>query len=528
MDAIIFIKKNIPIAWRIASSIVLASIAISCIATIVLIYVNYNEEEENFRARVKEIQSSHMTSLANSLWHFDNKQVAVQGEGINNLYYIGYVRISNGEDTLFETGEVADTPQDDHFIIPIKHTHRIIGELEIGFARGKILEKIIQSASKIIIMQILAVLLLAALLLWRVHRIITRHLVDLNRQLKVNSRPNTHQLLAIDRNNYDDELSTLIHSFNQLTDEFNSELKSKEEAQQALAETNNRLEQRVEERTENLQDAINELHNTLKNLRNTQSQLIESEKLASLGAMVAGVAHEINTPIGLCITTHSFIKDIFKDMTQRFENDSISKSNFTEFMTNMEECVDILSKNLERAAKLVKSFKHVSEDQAGEAARKFNLEEYLQEILSTLQPKLKMTQHLVTINCASHINLYGYPGALSQVMTNLVINSLLHGFENIVEGTITIEVEHRNEQVEIRYADDGQGLTEEARVKIFEPFFTTKRGYGGTGLGMHLVYNLVNQTLQGSIQLQQASKGCAFIITIPEQIHIPEITQAPA
>ncbi|MGK0247611.1 MAG: two-component system NtrC family sensor kinase [Oleispira sp.] len=530
MDSIIFIKKNIPIAWRIASSIVLASIAISCVATVVLIYVNYNEEEENFRARVKEIQSSHMTSLANSLWHFDNKQVAVQGKGINNLYYIGYVRISSHDKILFETGEISNNPQDDHFIIPIEHTHRIIGELEIGFARGKIFESIIKLAKKIIFMQVLAGLLLAALLLWRVHRIITRHLIDLNRQLKVISKPNTHHFLAIDRSDYDydDELSTLIDSFNQLTNEFNSELKSKEEAQRDLAETNNRLEQRVEERTENLQDAINELHNTLENLRNTQSQLIESEKLASLGAMVAGVAHEINTPIGLCITTHSFIQDMFKEMRQRFENNSISKNNFTEFMTNMEESVDILSKNLERAAKLVKSFKHVSEDQAGEAARKFNLEEYLQEILSTLHPKLKMTQHSVNIHCASNINLFGYPGALSQVMTNLVMNSLLHGFENIVKGTITIDVEHHNDHVEIRYADDGQGLTKEGQVKIFEPFFTTKRGYGGTGLGMHLVYNLVSQTLQGSIQLQQVTKGCAFIITIPTQIHIPEITQAPA
>jgi two-component system NtrC family sensor kinase len=316
----------------------------------------------------------------------------------------------------------------------------------------------------------------------------------------------------------------LVNSFNQLTNELNSELKNKEEAQQALAETNNQLEQRVEERTENLQDAIDELHNTLENLRNTQSQLIESEKLSSLGGMVAGVAHEINTPIGLCITTHSFIKDLFKEMKQRFDDGSISKSNFTEFMLSMEESVDILSKNLERAAKLVKSFKHVSEDQAGEAARKFNLEEYLQEILSTLHPKLKMTNHLVNIRCADDIEIQGYPGALSQVITNLVMNSLLHGFENIDKGTITIEVERHDDQVEILYADDGQGLTKEAQVKIFEPFFTTKRGYGGTGLGMHLVYNLVNQALQGIIQLQQASQGCAFTITIPTQVQI----QAPS
>lgn len=524
MGYVIFNKKNIPIAWRIASSIVFASIAISCVANMVLIYTNYKEEEKQFHARVVEIQSSHMTSLANALWHFDSKQIAVQGEGISNLYYIGYVRISSDDNTLYETGEVSDLPEDDHFLIPIEHTGRVIGELEIGFARDRILENIIQSAREIIFMQVLAGLLLAILLLWRVHHIITRHLIDLNRQLGEKIAPNTHQFLTLDRNQYDDELSALVNSFNQLTNELNGELKSKEEAQQALAETNNQLEQRVEERTENLQDAIDELHNTLENLRNTQSQLIESEKLSSLGGMVAGVAHEINTPIGLCITTHSFIKDLFKEMKQRFDDGSISKSNFTEFMLNMEESVDILSKNLERAAKLVKSFKHVSEDQAGEAARKFNLDEYLQEILSTLHPKLKMTNHLVNIRCADDIEIQGYPGALSQVITNLVMNSLLHGFENIDQGTITIEVERHNDQIEILYADDGQGLSKEAQVKIFEPFFTTKRGYGGTGLGMHLVYNLVNQALQGTIQLQQASQGCAFTITIPIQIRI----QAPA
>ena len=277
------------------------------------------------------------------------------------------------------------------------------------------------------------------------------------------------------------------------------------------------------ERTENLQEAIDELHQTLEYLRNTQSQLIESEKLSSLGGMVAGVAHEINTPIGLCITTHSFIKDLFKDMNKRFEDGSISKNNFSDFMISMEESVDILSKNLQRAAKLVKSFKHISEDQAGEALRKFNLEEYLQEILSTLHPKLKMTQHIVNMRCSADIEINGYPGALSQVITNLIMNSLLHGFEDMKVGTITIEVDRRGDKIEILYADDGKGLSNEAKAKIFEPFYTTKRGYGGTGLGMHLVYNLINQTLQGSIQLQEASKGCAFIITMPTQISIPEL-----
>ena len=244
-----------------------------------------------------------------------------------------------------------------------------------------------------------------------------------------------------------------------------------------------------------------------------------------MGSMVAGVAHEVNTPIGLCITTHSFIKDIFKDMQKRFDSGNISKQNFTDFMTSMEECVDILSKNLQRAAKLVQSFKHVSEDQTGEALRDYNLAEYLNEIMSTLTPKLKMTQHKVDIQCAEDIDLTGFPGALSQVITNLVMNSLLHGFEGIEKGTIGIVVEHLQDNVAITYTDNGIGLSQESQLKIFDPFYTTKRGYGGTGLGMHLVYNLVSQRLKGSIKLLPSKSesaaghsGCSFIITLPKML----------
>jgi|TARA_B110000008_G_scaffold36870_2_gene33439 C4-dicarboxylate-specific signal transduction histidine kinase len=518
MAMALFKKTSLPIAWRIAISIVIASIMINAISSSALIYINYKEEEKQFVNRVAEIQTSHMTSLANALWHFDNIQIKVQGEGIQNLYFIGYVRISSDNNTLYESGEVSSNPQEDHFMMPVEQAGRVIGELEVGFARDSILKDIIYTAQKMILMQLAAGLLLALILLWRVHRIITRHLIDLHKQLSRKKESSDHQFLTLDRANYHDELSAVVSSFNQLTEEINDELSKKEAAQKALAETNNQLEQRVEERTQNLQEAIDKLNNTLENLRNTQSQLIESEKLSSLGGMVAGVAHEINTPIGLCITTHSFIKDLFDDMKKRFDSGSISKNNFTEFMSNMEESVDILSKNLERAAKLVKSFKHVSEDQAGEALRKYNLNEYLYEIHSTLHPKLKTTRHKVTIICPKSIELEGYPGALSQVITNLVMNSLLHGFENIEQGSITIEAEQEDDHVVIVYSDNGSGLSLESQTKIFEPFYTTKRGYGGTGLGMHLVYNLVCQTMQGTIQLKPVSQGCAFIMTIPYKI----------
>ncbi len=506
----------------------MASLAINAISTTVLIYFNYKKEESQFETRLTEIKSSHIISLGNALWQFDNKQITVQGEGISSLYYIGYVRIANNDATLYEKGKNKSSEQSKHYFIPITHEKEIVGELEIGFARDSILSSIIDSAQQIIAMQLLSGILLALLLLWRVYSIVTRHLIDLKRQLRKNDKSCTHQQLTLDRPPFKDELSAVVNSFNQLTADINKELTNKEVAQQQLAETNSQLEQRVEERTQSLQTAVNELNSTLENLQSTQSQLIESEKLSSLGSMVAGVAHEVNTPIGLCITTHSFIKDLFKDMQKRFETGNISKQNFTDFMTSMEECVDILSKNLQRAAKLVQSFKHVSEDQAGEALRHYNLAEYLSEIMSTLNPKLKMTQHQVEILCAEDIELTGYPGALSQIVTNLIMNSLLHGFEGIDKGTICISVEDNQDQVNITYTDNGVGLSQESQLKIFDPFYTTKRGYGGTGLGMHLVYNLVNQRLKGTIKLlpQRETEtgsesatgfgGCGYIINLPK------------
>lgn len=507
-------QRHISIAWRLTAGVIIASVLISAISTSIQIYLNYKEEEQHFRERVEEIRSSHMSSLANALWHFDEKQVFVQAEGVLNLYYIGFVRISSDGKVIFEQGDSADSPQEDHFILPIQHANRVIGDLEIGFAREKILGLIFDNALEAVFTQLVVTALLALILLWQVHRIITRHLSSINQQLKQDDQ----QQLSLGKYRFHDELSTLVASFNDMKQKVDAEFQLKEQAQQELADTNAKLEQRVQERTANLQDAVDELHNTLTDLRNTQGQLIESEKLSSLGGMVAGVAHEINTPLGLCITTHSFISDALKNIRTDFDAGKMSKNDFVGFIQLLDESIDILSKNLQRAADLVKSFKHISEDQAGEARRKFNLDEYLQEILATLRPKLKSTRHKVSIHCAEGIEINSYPGALSQVLTNLIMNSLLHGFEDIDAGCIDIEVTETEDKAEILYIDDGKGLSAEGKMKIFEPFYTTKRGTGGTGLGMHLVYNLVAQKLGGHISIQESNKGCAFLIQIAKEV----------
>ena len=183
-----------------------------------------------------------------------------------------------------------------------------------------------------------------------------------------------------------------------------------------------------------------------------------------------------------------------------------------------EDCY-LINENLVRTSELVKSFKLVSSDQASQEMRQFEIKAYLENIILSLKPKLKQTQIVVIIDCPQNINLYSYPGALSQMITNFIINSIIHGYDGgDVEGTITISAKELNNTVQITYTDDGKGVPSEALSNIFEPFFTTKRGSGSTGLGLNIIYNIVNQTLNGNIDCESIeNKGIRFNIEFPLQ-----------
>lgn len=504
---------------RLAISIIFISIVISGISTSILIYSNYQENDRQFSAQLSSVKKNNLPALTNALWYFDQMQINTQGEWISSLPHIDYVKVSSQIETFFEKGSVEEIAKNDLILMPLIYNDKILGSLEMGFARQTSLSDLIQPISKAIVLQLISLFLLTLFLIWGVHRYITRHLEDINQQLQRKLSSGKHQRLKLNRLPMNDELATVVDSVNLLNEMAEKELQLKDKVHTELATSNHKLKQIVNERTQSLQTALDELNNTLDDLTDTQSQLIESEKLSSLGALVAGVVHEVKTPVGLCITTHSFIKDLFKDLQKHVNEGNISKESFADYMENMEECVDILSKNLARTSTLVESFKHVSEDQAGEILRSFNLAQYLGEILFTLSPKLKTSGHCVQINCPDDITVTSYPGAFSQVIINLIMNSLMHGFEGISRGNITIQAEQLNGEITITYSDDGIGMSEEVTENIFTPFYTTKQGSGGTGLGMHLVKTIVEQTLQGNIKVQPSAKGCTFVITISVSIN---------
>ncbi|MDQ0915293.1 HAMP domain-containing sensor histidine kinase [Paenibacillus sp. V4I5] len=268
----------------------------------------------------------------------------------------------------------------------------------------------------------------------------------------------------------------------------------------------------------NLDERYHELQQVLKTLQVTQDQLVQSEKMGALGNLVAGVSHEINTPIGIGVTAISYLDQKTKEFKSLYETGKMKKSDLEQFLSITQETNAMVQSNLERASSLVRSFKQISVDQSVEVKRTFHLKEYLEGIISSLKPTLKKTRLRVDVYCDNELFLYTYPGALSQIITNLVMNSLNHAYATEEEGSLTIRVEDHQDYIILSYTDDGKGMTQEVLDQIFDPFFTTSRGKGGTGLGMNIVYNLVTQSLNGTIEGSSTlGQGSLFTITIPKE-----------
>jgi PAS domain S-box-containing protein len=278
------------------------------------------------------------------------------------------------------------------------------------------------------------------------------------------------------------------------------------------------LENRVEARTAQLQDANHALEKSLADLKQAQEHLVQSGKMAALGTLVAGVAHEINTPVGIGVTAASHLEQKTRELEVLFAAGKMNRADFEKYLNTALESTASTLTNLNRAADLIKSFKQVAVDQASEERRRFRLKEYIDNLLLSLRPRYKRTRHTITVNCPDALEIYSYPGAFSQIITNLLINSLIHGFEHIEEGRMVLDASVEGNQLLLQYHDNGCGMDGEQVKKIFDPFFTSKRVHDSAGLGMHIVFNLVTGLLNGRIACHSVpGQGAKFIIEIPIQ-----------
>lgn len=273
-----------------------------------------------------------------------------------------------------------------------------------------------------------------------------------------------------------------------------------------------------------MSDNIKSSHTVLENeLQASREQLILSEKMAALGELVAGVTHEINTPIGIIVTSSSFMESAVRDLMKFYTEGKLSKAKFDEFCDNAQESTKIILSNSKRAADLIRSFKSVAVDQTSMHIREFKLKNYTEEILESLHHHTKNRGINISVNCNHEVTVKSYPGSYSQVINNLIMNSMIHGFPDDKPGEISIDIMEEDAHILIVYRDTGVGIGPDVINKIFDPFFTTKRDDGGSGLGMNIVYTVITENLKGEITCSsRVGEWTEFRITFPSKLELVE------
>ena len=315
------------------------------------------------------------------------------------------------------------------------------------------------------------------------------------------------------------EFSLLANEVNVMLNRIERHIDQQANAEQQTLKLNQELENKVNQRTDALKNSNQELLSTLEKLHQFQGQLVESEKMASLGDMVAGVAHEVNTPIGLGVTASSLLTDRLSEIHTAFKDKTLKASQLRKFLFEGEENLAIVSRNLQRAADLISSFKQVAVNQSHEADSAIAMRQLINDVILSLAPQLKQKHIDFQIECNDSLAVISKPGPINQILINLIVNSIIHAFADTDRGVVSINVMYLSGQLHINYQDNGKGVEPSIKTKIFDPFITTRRGEGGSGLGLHLVYNLVTQALGGHIHLDnQPTAGAHFEITFPAQL----------
>ena len=448
-------------------------------------------------------------SLPHGVWQLDDQYIQltldaelgwrsvigirIQGDaGLN----IGRIRDSHGLRDMTPTEVPA---ADDILTVPIIYQGKErLGEAVVYLSRTDLNSQLRNRLTEIVIQIVALDLLILIMMTYALQHFVFRPLKELQDALDLAASSTNVESVAITVNQ-NNEFGAVMRSFNRIVDRIMDDLKMRTQAE-AVAR----------EEKEKAQEAYSRLVQT-------QQTLVESEKLASLGGLVAGVAHEINTPIGISLTTASHLASITHQLSGDLEAGAIKKSDFQNYMQAALESCDLILSNAERAANLIHSFKQVAVDQTSEARRDFQLQDYLHEIITSLRPKFKRTQIEVHVDCEPDLLMDSFPGALSQVITNLLVNAVTHAFDEGQPGKVEI-IAHRLSEgmVGLTVSDNGHGIPPENMSKIFQPFFTTRRSKGGSGLGLHIVYNIVRQRLGGRIEVESTvGQGTRFSITMP-------------
>lgn len=484
---------------------------------------------KDFEADLESMVNVAASSLEGPLWNLNEETLTSICDSILQIESVSRIVVKDTSlGIIYSKENSGKKHSEDRLVTSVKnivHNNKVIGSIEFTMTKYYIEEQLNRN-TQIHIVEMVIIIVLLMLTLFVIISKITKPLSNLKAALEEVTGDKVMQIEV----KSDDEIGDLTKSFNDMSSKIF-------DAKQSIKKLNEELEVKVVLRTEELNIKNNELResietikateeellasnqslsNTLRELHEVQDLLVESGKMALLGELVAGVAHEINTPVGVSLTVSSYMESETKQLLAKVKEDRLTKKEFITFLENIEESAASLVRNLLRAGELISSFKQVAVDQTSRSVRRFHVHEYVDEILTNLHSQYKNRQLVINNNCPDELDIVSYPGAYSQILTNLVMNSLVHGFNEDEEGTISIDAKRVGDTLEITYHDNGQGIPEEFIDKVFNPFFTTKRGFGGTGLGLNITYNIIVNILKGNIVCHsKPNKGTTFIITVP-------------
>ncbi|WJG08771.1 HAMP domain-containing sensor histidine kinase [Aliiglaciecola sp. LCG003] len=555
---------------------------LTLVVTVGQILTEYLNAKNHIQSELQTLKNTFSVSLTRAIWELNNPQAVSIADGLMALPIIEGVQIrdENGEyiankgrtspqaDEIITTGIMRDHAGGTFgysFPLIFEFSGRTshVGDVTLYSSAGIIFGRIEVGVFFLIGNAIIKTAFLVFLFLNAFRQMLTDPLEELTQQISEFDvdRPESSKLhLHIEDEN---ELKLLQVSYNELIDDLIDYKQKLRVARNELTQANQRLddqnillEQEVAKKTASLSKIMldleqqkdelivnqrelrqenenrqyiedelrkrnNELADSMETLNMAKDQLVESERMASLGGLVAGIAHDVNTPLGVGVTAASFLQERIKVLQSAYEDKTLTGKTMSAFLSEAQQTTDLLLSNLNRASDLISSFKQVAVDQTSEAIRDVDLKVYINEVIQSLAPSFKKTKHTINVECPDDLVVKCAPGVIAQIFTNMIMNSLIHGFDENPAGTISINVSHSENEVFIQYQDDGKGLSDDNLARHFDAFFTTKRGTGGSGLGTHIMYNLVTQALKGTIVATSIEgQGLKYEITFPQNINI--------
>lgn len=368
---------------------------------------------------------------------------------------------------------------------------------------------------------LLFALTLTGLSLLIFYLLVTRPLTSVIRSIeRVGDTPEKARLTEPD-GHADSEIGLLVRLTNQHFESIDSMLVQLREVEAQLKSYSEGLQDTVSARTQQLSESLAELEAA-------KDHLIQSEKMAALGGLVAGVAHEVNTPLGIAVTAASVLSETLSELKRQFESKTLTSAAFEKLVGHALDGNAMLVANIDRAARLISDFKKTAVDQISETRCEFEVRSTLAALLASLHPETRRVPVEPRLVCPDSLVMKSLPGVLTQVVSNLVVNSVRHAFTDVPKPEITLVVSGDDDNVELEYRDNGQGVPAELHQKIFEPFYTSKRGQGGSGLGLNIVYNLITRKLHGQLKFESApGEGVCFRVRVPRVLAY-DATHEPA